>query len=154
VNKLEISFGAPLRIVLESPQPQIIQRLTVWYEDFEITVEGSYIMYTLAVDHFVQMQVSYVDSGGNPATVDGPVVWSSSDTTLVGVAADTTDSTIVTVTPVGPTGQVQITATADADLGAGVQSLITIADITLVAGEAVAGTINPVGEAQPIPPGP
>lgn len=154
MNKLEISFGTPLRIVVEPPEPTIIQRVTVWYEGFEITVEGSYIMYTLAVDHFVQMQVSYVDAGGNPATVDGPVVWSVSDTTLLTAVADTTDSTLVTITPVGPVGQVQLTATADADLGAGTKSLITVADISLVAGEAVAGTINPVGAAQPIPPSP
>jgi hypothetical protein len=151
VNQLEISFGTPLRVVIQPPQPTIIQRLTVWHEGFEITVEGSFVMYTLAVDHFVQMQVSYVDAGGNPAKVDGPVVWSSSDTTLATAVVDTTDNTIVTVTPVGPVGQVQVTATADADLGAGVQNLITIADITLAAGTAIAGTITPLGAAQPKP---
>jgi hypothetical protein len=40
---------------------------------------------------------------------------------------------------------VQITATADADLGAGVRNLVTVCDITIVAGEAVAGTIAPIG---------
>jgi hypothetical protein len=154
VNQLEISFGTPLRIVVVPPQPITIQRLTVWYEGFEITVEGSFVMYTLAVDHLVKMQVSYVDAGGNPAKVDGAVVWSSSDPTLVTVAVDTVDSTIVMATPVGPLGQVQVTATADVDLGSGVKSLITTADVTLVAGTAVAGTITPLGESEPIAPHP
>jgi len=67
------------------------------------------------------------------------------------VTPQTGDSTIVTVVPVGPTGQIQITATADADLGAGVRNLVTVCDIQIVAGEAVAGTISPVGAPTPKP---
>ena len=111
-------------------------------------------MYTLSVDNLVKMQVSYVDAGGNPAKVDGPVQWVSSDTNLVTVAVDSQDSTIVMVTPVGKLGQVQVTATADADLGSGVRSLITTSDIDVVAGEAVAGTIQPIGDQEPIAPHP
>ena len=48
-------------------------------------------------------------------------------------------------------GQVQITATADADLGEGTRELVTLMDVTIVAGEAVAGVIQPLGEATPIP---
>jgi hypothetical protein len=43
-------------------------------------------------------------------------------------------------------------ATADADLGDGVRELNTLLDVTLVAGEAVTGTINVVGDPQPITP--
>ena len=49
----------------------------------------------------------------------------------------------------GETGTAQITATADADLGEGVRELITLLDVNVVAGEAVAGTISVVGSAQP-----
>ena len=108
-------------------------------------------MYTLPVDKMVKMQVSYVDSEGNPAAIDGNVSWSSSDDTIVSVTPETGDSTIVTVFPEGPVGQVQITATADADLGTGVRNLVTVCDISIVAGEAVAGTIAPVGDAVPKP---
>jgi hypothetical protein len=145
LNQLEISFGTPLRIVVaREPEQLIYSVLTLWYAAFKATFKGD-VMYTLPVDHTVQMKVSYVDAGNNPAVVDGPVVWSSSDDALATVLADSADSSLVTVTPVGPIGQVQITATADADLGTGVRSLVTISDITLVAGEAVAGTIAPVG---------
>ena len=109
-------------------------------------------MYTLPVDHLVKMQVSYVDSGGNPAQIDGNPIWVSSDESIAHIDVDQLDATIVTVIPQGALGQVQVTATADADLGTGVRNLITVADITVVSGEAVAGAIAPIGEAQPIDP--
>ena len=56
----------------------------------------------------------------------------------------------VKVTPAGPIGQVQVTATADVKLGPEVKNLVTPCDIEIVAGEAVAGTIQPIGDQQPI----
>ena len=47
-----------------------------------------------------------------------------------------------------------MTATADADLGEGVRRLTTVCDIEVVAGEAVSGTIQPVGEPEPVAPHP
>lgn len=150
-QRIEISFTSPLQIChVEPPQP-IFAVLTVTYQRFSITMKGDHFMYMLPVDQAVKMQVSYVDAENNPAAVDGPVVWASADTSLATVTVDAADNTIVTVTPVGPVGQVQITATADADLGQGVRSLITTCDIQLAAGEAVAGTIQPVGNTFPKP---
>ena len=150
-QRIEISFTSPLKIVqVEEPSP-ILAVLTITYQRFTITAKGDRFMFTLPVDDAVQMQVTYVDAEGNPAKVDGPITWASSDETLAEVEVDSVDSSIVTVTPVGPTGQVQITATADADLGDGVRELITVCDISLVAGEAVAGTIQPVGAPFPKP---
>jgi hypothetical protein len=150
--ELILSFGSPLQIQrIELDTIDIITRLTIWYEQFTITTQGD-VMYTLAADHLVKMQVSYVDAAGNPASVDGPVAWTSSDDTLIALIIDAGDSSICTATPVGPAGQVQVTATADADLGSGVKHLITVADIQIVGGEAVAGTIEPIGEAEPIAP--
>jgi Bacterial Ig-like domain (group 2) len=149
VQRLVISFESPLQIMeVEEARPS--QLITVKFENFTITAEGDTIMYTLPVDHTVKMQVAYVDAAGNPATIDGDVIWASSDTLLATVAADLADSTIVTVTPLA-LGQVQITATADADIGTGVRELITTSDITIVGGEAVSGTIQPVGELEPKP---
>jgi hypothetical protein len=148
--ELCLSFANALQICkIESP-PQIASVLTITYDRFTITAKGD-VMYTLPVDMLVKMQVAYVDAEGNPAAIDGPVAWASSDETVVTVTPETGDSTIVTVVPVGPTGQIQITATADADLGAGVRNLVTVCDIQIVAGEAVAGTISPVGAPTPKP---
>ena len=109
-------------------------------------------MYTLPVDHSVLMQVSYTDARGNPATIDGDVTWESSDTSIISVTVDQADSTICRATPVGTVGQAQVTATCDADLGEGTRELVTLCDIEVVGGEAVAGSIQPVGEPEPIDP--
>jgi hypothetical protein len=153
--ELILSFGSPLIVGLtevEANKP-VTTRLTIWYEQFSITTEGD-VMYTLGTDHLVKMQVSYVDAAGNPAKVDGVVTWASSDAALISVVVDANDSTICTATPVGPLGQVQITATADADLGSGVVPLITNCDIQIVSGTAVAGSIQPLGDPEPVAPHP
>ena len=106
--------------------------------------------YTLPVDHLIVVQVGYVDAHGNAAKVDGAVAWSSSNDEIARVRVDVADSTMCTVTAAAGTGIAQITATADADLGEGVRELVTLLDIEVVAGEAVAGTINVVATPQPI----
>ena len=149
-QRLEISFTSPLQICEIEPLKEILGVLTITYHRFTITMKGD-VMFTLPVDDVVKMRVTYVDSENNPAKVEGPIAWASSDDTLAEFEVGSVDSSIVTVIPVGPIGQVQITATADADLGAGVRNLITVCDISLVAGEAVAGVIQPVGEPFPKP---
>ncbi|MBR0879102.1 hypothetical protein ACVMGC_004766 [Bradyrhizobium barranii subsp. barranii] len=151
MSRVEIVFVNPLHIV-SAPPPEGHALLTIAFNRFVITAEGTFVMYTLPVDHAVRMQVGYVDAAGNPATVDGAVSWATSNPDLAQVEVDSQDSTICRVVPVAELGQVQITATADADLGSGVRELITVCDITIVAGEAVTGTIQPVGEPEPIPP--
>jgi hypothetical protein len=145
-QRLEIVFTNPLRIV-EVEEPSIgKQLLVIEYDQFHIIIEGDHVMYTLPVDKQVTMEVSYVDASGNPAKVDGDVVWASSDEAIIAIKVSGEDSAICTVGAVGTIGQCQVTATADADLGSGVRSLITTCDIEVVAGEAVAGSIQPVGE--------
>jgi hypothetical protein len=152
-QRIEISFASPLRIVTEPP-PQGSSNLTIRFDQFRITTEGDHVMYTLPVDKMVAMQVAYVDVQGNPATIDGLVGWVSSDDNVVKVTVDAEDSTICSVTPAGKAGQAQVIATADADLGGGVRQLVTTCDIEVIAGEAVAGTIQPLGDPEPIAPHP
>jgi hypothetical protein len=148
--RLEVFFANALQIAT-SPTTVGKRTITIYHSGIKVTAEGDHVMYTLAIGFQVKMQVAYFDSAGNPATVDGNVLWTSSDDDLASVTPDPDDSTIVTVASLSQLGQVQITATADADLGAGKRQLITTADIEIVAGEAVTGTISPVGEATPIP---
>jgi hypothetical protein len=107
--------------------------------------------YILPDDKQVDLQISYVDAKGHPAAVDGDVVWSSSDDTICSVTVAPTDSTKARLLSGVNLGNAQISATADADLGAGVSQIITPFDVSVVAGSAVAGTITP-GEAVPITP--
>jgi hypothetical protein len=102
--------------------------------------------YTLPDDYQVDLQIGYTDAKGHPATIDGEVAWSSSDETICAVHVNPTDSTKVTLRPQANLGNCQISATADADLGSGVQNIITLFDTTVVGGSAVAGTVTP-GEA-------
>jgi hypothetical protein len=115
-----------------------------------VTAKGTHMAYTLPIDKLIVVQVGYTDAGGNAAKVDS-VVWSSSNA-LVETTQDAGDMTICTITPQGDAGSCQVTADADADLGQGVRHLLTLFDITLVAGEAVAGTIVVTGDQQPIAP--
>jgi hypothetical protein len=149
VSRVEIVFTNPLKLMEVVEQPLGHTSITVQFEQFTITAKGD-IMYTLPVDHRVLMQVAYTDAKGNPATIDGDVTWESSDASIIAVDVDPTDSTICAAVPVGTIGQAQITATCDADLGDGVRELITLCDIEVVGGEAVTGSIQPLGEPAPI----
>lgn len=119
---------------------------TVRFGGFTLTARGDDMAYTLPADKQVSVRVSYVDANGNPATVDGAVTWESSNTDIARVESTGSDSFEAVVAPGAAIGQVQITARADADLGAGMRELVTLMDVTVVGGEAVAGTIAPVGE--------
>jgi hypothetical protein len=147
-QRVEIVFANTLKImeVIEEPRGHSLIKIT--FDGFVITAEGD-VMYKLPVDHTVLMQVSYVDAQGNPATIDGAVSWESSDQSIVTVQVDASDSTICRAIPAGSVGQAQVTAACDADLGEGVRTLLTLCDIEVVGGEAVAGTIQPVGEPEP-----
>lgn len=152
LQRVEIVFGNTLKIMEVAEQPLGQQQITLAFGPFVITAEGNHVMYTLPVDHTVLMQVAYVDAKGNPATIDGDVSWSSSDPSIISVIVDGEDSTICRATPVGSVGQAQVTARCDADLGDGVRELLTLCDIEVIGGEAVAGTIQPLGEPEPVHP--
>jgi hypothetical protein len=151
---LEVQLGGTLKLLVSEiedvPQGSVIITL-IYDKRFSVTAEVMQMAYTLPADKQVEVKVSYVDANGNPAVVDGDVAWSSSDTNIASVLADKDDSAHAIVIPQDEIGQVQIIATADADLGAGVRQLITTMDVTVVGGEAVAGTIEPVGAPAELP---
>jgi len=149
VSRVEIVFSNPLQI-MEVPIPDTGGALlTIAYEKFVITMKGDEVMYNLPADHTVTMQVSYVDGAGNPAKVDGAVTWFTANEELATIEVDPNDNTICKVIPVA-VGRTQVSAKADADLGEGTRELLTVCDIMIVAGEAVAGSIQPVDEPQPM----
>lgn len=148
MNTINFQLGGTLKFVIDEPEGHAI--MTVAYDGFTIKAKGDDMAYKLPNDHFISVAVSYVDAKGNPATVDGDCVWDVSDEAIITVTVDTSDSTHATVTPTGQIGQAQLSVTADADLGTGIRTIITTSDIEVVAGEAVTGTIAPVGEPQPI----
>jgi hypothetical protein len=149
VTTVQFQLGGTLKFVTEEESGYAL--LTIKYDGFTITARGDNMAYVLPNDKFIAVAVAYVDAKGNAAQVDGDVTWDSSDENIVTVEVDAADSTQAKVIPTGQVGQAQVSVTADADLGSGIREIITTADIQVVAGEAVAGTISPVGEPQPIP---
>lgn len=146
---LSVLLGGSLRLLPPEPKGRVIVT-AVFDGKFSAKAEGNHMAYTLPDDHLVNVSIEYVDAHGHPAKVDGPVVWTSSDEAVATVSVASGNSQIATIYPGGTLGTAQITATADADIGEGVTSLITLLDVTTVAGAAVSGVITP-GEALPIP---
>lgn len=147
--KLEIIFETPLIVQHMPVSSEAGVWITTRYEGF--TTKGKTTMaYTLPSDKFVNLEISYVDSKGNPAEVDGDVEWETSDEMICNVGVLEGDSTKAQLVPGSKLGNAQITATADADLGEGTSEIKTILLVSVVAGSAVAGTITPSGEPQPI----
>jgi hypothetical protein len=150
-NAITLQIGGSLELVLRPPAPQGETVVTVTYEGFTAIAKGNHMAYTLPAGKLIALEISYIDGFGNPAVVDGVVAWESSNPDLVPVEPDP-DGKLCTVSAPGAVGTAQVKATGDADLGGGVREIITLFDIQVVAGEAVAGTIMPVGDPQDIAP--
>lgn len=147
--KADVKLAGELVIRPPTPAPQPIRCVvTTRIDGISVTGEGG-MAYNLPVGRQVNVQVAYVDQAGNAAEIDGDVTWTSSDDTIALVHSMGPTQAVVMAGSV--LGQAQITAEADADVGDGVKSLMTPFDVTVVAGEAVAGVISPVGESEPIP---
>jgi hypothetical protein len=149
-NTITLQIGGALDLNLRVAPPEAKPILTVTYGRFIATAEETMAV-TLPAGHQITVEVSYVDNKGNPASVDGEVAWTSSNSEIAEVTVDPADSMTATVQAIGGIGDAQITATADADLGEGTKELVTFLDMHVIPGEAVAGTINVVGTTEPIP---
>lgn len=151
---MSVTFTGNLSIngVFAPAQPSIECIVTAYLYPYIITAKGNQMAYTLPVDKMIVLEVKYVDAHENPAKVD-TVSWSASNSKVT-AEVDSGSMSMCTVTPSGDVGTVQVVADADADLGTGVRHLITAFDITLVAGEAMAGVIEVHTEPQPIAPHP
>lgn len=149
---VQFQIGGTLRWLEEDEPSLAAVYFTLRYEQFQIKAKGEAMAFTLPADKRVFVQVAYVDANGNPAVVDGPPTWVSSDEDIVIVLpGQEIDALKCEVRPAGKIGQAQVSVTADADLGEGTREIVTLMDITVIGGEAVAGTITPIGELQPLP---
>lgn len=147
----DITINGKYVLVFNAPpcEPGITAYLEVQFQNF--TLKGKAPMaFQLPVDKMIKVQVSYTDKKGNPAQVDlASMVWGSSDQNIVTATEDPDDPTTAVVAGASTLGNAQVNVTADADLGEGVRNLVTTMDVTVIAGEAVAGSIQPIGE--PVP---
>ena len=151
VNEITLTLRGSLELLLRPPPPEILCFVTTYYEGFISAAKGSDMAYTLPGDKMVTVHVDYVDAQGRPAQVDGEVTWDTSSPDVASIEVDDTDSQTCRIFAGNILGTTQVSAHADADLGSGTMPLVTILDVTVVAGTAVAGTISPVGDPEPIP---
>ena len=140
---MKIRVSGDLEIQTVDEQPRLI---------FNVTIGGIIIrdikMLILAIDHKVPASIQPVDAAGNPAQVEGAPVLTSSANSIVTVTP-AADGMSAEITPVGALGTAQINVSADADLGAGVTTIVGVLDVQTVAGQAVSLQIQ-TGEAVPI----
>lgn len=103
--------------------------------------EGESIVARLTMEEsFENVVVTPKTAKGNPAPIDGDVVWASSDEAVATVAS--TGQLTARVVPVAP-GVCQITATFDADLDVGEERMVPASGaLEVVAAEAVVGEID------------
>lgn len=110
---------------------------TGWY-----TSTGENMSNTMQTGTYATLSVQWVDQGGQPAKVDGPTTWATSDASICTIEVSTGNPLIANVHSLGPIGPVQFQATADADMGQGVRNITATCDVSVIGGEAYAGEIN------------
>lgn len=102
----------------------------------------------------INLAVQFLKPNGQPGIVDGIPVWASADETfftLVDTAADGLASKGRHMGNETAAGQVvQLTCTADADLGTGVRPVVAMIELEAGAAEVTTAVITP-GALEPIP---
>lgn len=118
------------------PVDWVLYRAYLWLDRF---YGGGTLMLVLTDSQKVEVVLAPKTAAGNPAVVDvsAGVVFESSDPTVLEVVQDPVDPLRATARAVGLLGVVQVTARADADLGAGVREIVAVDTVEVKAGEAV-----------------
>lgn len=111
-----------------------------------MAVEMSYFQQT-------RLSVTFLDSRGNPAPVEGVPVWQVDNPNVLALEPSP-DGMSCLIKGVGPIGTATTSLTADADMGSGVEPIVGSIDFNITGGKAVAVELQagPV-EDQPAPPG-
>jgi hypothetical protein len=145
MEKLEISFATPLRLVVcpcdDGPPYRAIWTIQFTGTDFAVT--GENMANTMSVGTYATVSVTWKDKGGNVVGVEkGSVKWESSDDTIVQVKQAAGNPQIANLYAPSGIGDVQVHATGDADLGEGVKPVTATTNVTVVSGQAVGGEIE------------
>jgi hypothetical protein len=170
MNELMIHFGSPL--VVEHQQAALPQVAEVTFTMGRFVFKGVCITMTptgkskqavsqqssatMQAGSMAELSVAWKDAGGNTVKVDGPTKWESTDATVVQITGQSSNPLITNIFAPGKIGNASIHATADADLGEGVQTVTATLDISVITGEAQSGdiTFTPTGTHPPSPGGP
>lgn len=116
-----------------------------------IGIEGNIMGMKLPLDMQFTVSVEPQDSAGNPAPVDGVPAWSASGDLVTVTPATDGMSAVVRPNAAGAVGSVQVSVTADADLGEGIETITGVLDVDVVGGKAVSLATS-VGPLEPLTP--
>ncbi len=135
MEKRQIEQGVQLDLIVAALKPLPAVKLV-----FDVELEGQI---TEGVKHFkmtnsqqLTATIQPVDKKGQPAPIDGVPVWASSDETIITVVPSD-DGLSAVVAAVGPLGDAKVAVSADADLGAGINTIFGTLDVTITQGGAV-----------------
>ena len=98
------------------------------------------VAFQLTITQECKVTTKIVDAKGNPAQVDGIPAWLTDNPNVVALTPSS-DGLSCLVAAVGPIGTATVSMTADADLGAGTETLVGIP--VIAAGPAQAITLTP-----------
>ena len=107
---------------------------TITFGNFSVTTKGNAVI-TIPFMKAVTITLNLFDKAGNPTKFDDLPVWATSAEGFVNLAVSE-DGYSAEACSVGPMGDVQITATGDADLGDGTREKVCMDTIHVVAGDA------------------
>jgi len=137
---LAIEFTTPLIVV---HRHECGYARAVWtFSLGDYNFRGENMAATMGVGSYATCSVAWKDAGGNIVKVDGPTDWKSSDTAICQATVASGNPLICNLYAPGKIGKVTVQATADADLGEGVQKVTSSLDVEVISGEAVGGEIT------------
>ena len=142
-RQVEISFADPLVVVITQPPREAVLGIRARFkvEVGQISSEGENMSETLQVGHYATVSVEWLDSAGNPAKVDGPTTWASTDASVL-TCTVSTGNPLIANCHAEAIGSAGVQATADADLGEGIRTVTATLDVTVITGEAVGGSMS------------
>jgi len=113
------------------------------------TIQGADLMARITTEQRVLLTINPLTEAGNPAEIDGAVLFESSAPNVVSI--DVVDDRSAWAVSTGAIGAAQITASFDADLGEGVRTVTLSGALEVVGAEAVTGELV-FGTPELIPP--
>jgi hypothetical protein len=118
--------------------------------DFQNIQRRTPIMSDLRRGWQFRRHAEYRDDSNATAAVQGDPVWASTDPAIIKLVA-TDDPFEIIVQAVGAVGmEAEVSATADADLGAGVEPVVIRGMVHVISGQATSGSFDD-SEPEPIP---
>lgn len=143
VAALAVTLARIESAVTPSPAARIVFFIEADGEQKEVT------QMQLKVSKVLAISFAAKDAKGNLAAVDGKPSWALTDDSK-GSLAVADDGMSAVFSPAGPAGSVKVQASADADMGEGVQTIQGELQLDLIAGDAVTIELS-AGEPQDPP---